>query len=334
MAIKTSGKKAKALSEYANADLLKNVKLQYFDALGYIKDSNKYFIGLLPVTEFSRNPYAIRASVSKRLIQITSWCKPRGVKVCAILPEKDLEFYAGLFNLAGIDTWAALRSDKEPSDLITDHYFVTMQGQKELQPIYNECSCVFIVQAALSDEEMEAQDVVSNAGLNTEEEMANTLENENTIFFEVPKEGEIKFIDEGSPDEIMRSYDDVTTGGKNVISKNPYANVPTMENRTFVRVPENYMETMRDAMPVHDQPRVTVIASADTSFQDEAPLDREGYLKYLENDLIKKGKAPYGYCPQCGARGVMGERRMNPDYTCGNGHVFNCSLFKNKDERK
>ena len=31
---------------------------------------------------------------------------------------------------------------------------------------------------------------------------------------------------------------------------------------------------------------------------------------------------PYGYCPICGAIGVLRERRLNGNDTCENGHVY------------
>jgi len=35
-----------------------------------------------------------------------------------------------------------------------------------------------------------------------------------------------------------------------------------------------------------------------------------------------EGEAPYGYCPECGAPGVMRERRPNGDDSCSNGHRY------------
>ena len=37
--------------------------------------------------------------------------------------------------------------------------------------------------------------------------------------------------------------------------------------------------------------------------------------------------AVYGYCPKCGAKGVMRERRPNGNDTCANGHVYPSSEF-------
>jgi DNA-directed RNA polymerase subunit RPC12/RpoP len=37
--------------------------------------------------------------------------------------------------------------------------------------------------------------------------------------------------------------------------------------------------------------------------------------------------AVYGYCPQCGAKGVMRERRPNGNDKCANGHTYPSRLY-------
>jgi DNA-directed RNA polymerase subunit RPC12/RpoP len=37
--------------------------------------------------------------------------------------------------------------------------------------------------------------------------------------------------------------------------------------------------------------------------------------------------AVYGYCPECGAKGVMRERRPNGNDKCANGHTYPSRLY-------
>lgn len=43
--------------------------------------------------------------------------------------------------------------------------------------------------------------------------------------------------------------------------------------------------------------------------------------------LVESKENPYGFCPQCGAKGVMTERRIDGDSTCANGHKLPRSKF-------
>lgn len=47
--------------------------------------------------------------------------------------------------------------------------------------------------------------------------------------------------------------------------------------------------------------------------------------------LVETKENPYGFCPQCGAKGVMTERRINGNSKCENGHTFPRSEFINED---
>jgi len=38
--------------------------------------------------------------------------------------------------------------------------------------------------------------------------------------------------------------------------------------------------------------------------------------------LVQEPVAVYGYCPECGTKGVMRERRPNGNDTCANGHTY------------
>lgn len=38
--------------------------------------------------------------------------------------------------------------------------------------------------------------------------------------------------------------------------------------------------------------------------------------------------APYGYCPHCGAKGKMRERRIDGNDVCENGHTYNSNYAK------
>ena len=59
--------------------------------------------------------------------------------------------------------------------------------------------------------------------------------------------------------------------------------------------------------------------------------DGNGHMVYLEDQAITAIKealaqpepmAVYGYCPQCGAKGAMRERRPNGNDKCANGHTY------------
>lgn len=60
---------------------------------------------------------------------------------------------------------------------------------------------------------------------------------------------------------------------------------------------------------------------ADSIYGDEPDprSNREGYTPYVEQ---REKPAVYGYCPKCGAPGVMRERRLNGNDTCEKGHVY------------
>ena len=50
-------------------------------------------------------------------------------------------------------------------------------------------------------------------------------------------------------------------------------------------------------------------------------------LTALHNEMLKALAQPepmavYGYCPECGAKGVMRERRPNGNDKCANGHTY------------
>ena len=42
----------------------------------------------------------------------------------------------------------------------------------------------------------------------------------------------------------------------------------------------------------------------------------------LGQEIEQEPVAVYGYCPQCGAKGVMRERRPNGNDKCANGHTY------------
>ena len=60
----------------------------------------------------------------------------------------------------------------------------------------------------------------------------------------------------------------------------------------------------------------------------EERLD-SGPNNYDMPDVVDLTKAPYGYCPFCGAPGIGRERRMDGDDTCKNGHKYpSCNALK------
>ena len=40
------------------------------------------------------------------------------------------------------------------------------------------------------------------------------------------------------------------------------------------------------------------------------------------DNQIKEKNAPYGYCPICGSKGVMRQKRLNGNDKCGSGHTY------------
>lgn len=222
---------------YADATLLKDVKLDYFQALSYIQKSNVYFLSILPVIPYNKNPSAIRTAISKRLLQIVTWCEARQIKVCVLLPDRDIDFYAGLFNMSGVKTISMLKQDPLPGQVLTDHYFLA-QTPKELIPVYNVSSCVFVIQ----DED-------------TDDETSNSIENENIVIFNIPAQGEVKFVDEGSPLDLINSYKRET---HTKTATDPYSVFPDLNDNLVKRVPLHYFEDMMAAKPQHDEPRVQI----------------------------------------------------------------------------
>jgi predicted RNA-binding Zn-ribbon protein involved in translation (DUF1610 family) len=45
-------------------------------------------------------------------------------------------------------------------------------------------------------------------------------------------------------------------------------------------------------------------------------------VQRLGQEIEQEPLAVYGYCPQCGAKGVMRERRPNGNDKCANGHTY------------
>ena len=45
-------------------------------------------------------------------------------------------------------------------------------------------------------------------------------------------------------------------------------------------------------------------------------------VQRLGQEIEQEPVAVYGYCPQCGAKGVMRERRPNGNDKCANGHTY------------
>ena len=45
-------------------------------------------------------------------------------------------------------------------------------------------------------------------------------------------------------------------------------------------------------------------------------------VQRLGQEIEQEPVAVYGYCPQCGAKGVMRERRSNGNDKCANGHTY------------
>ena len=54
-------------------------------------------------------------------------------------------------------------------------------------------------------------------------------------------------------------------------------------------------------------------------------IDRDALITAIEEALAQPEQEPvavYGYCPECGAKGVMRERRLNGNDKCANGHTY------------
>jgi len=51
-------------------------------------------------------------------------------------------------------------------------------------------------------------------------------------------------------------------------------------------------------------------------------------VQRLGQEIEQEPVAVYGYCPQCGAKGVMRERRPNGNDKCANGHTYPSSVFQ------
>lgn len=217
----------------------KSVKVEYGEAVQYIMTCECYFIGVhMPAGfRFNQNPQHLRTAMGKRLLQIIKFCTERNVKVCAILPEQDIGYYVAMFNMAGIETWAMMKSD--PVKVLTDHYVVVPEGAN-VKEIYESCSCVFI----LNDAEEPIQDEITDG-----------LENENVVFFNVPKEGELRFTDSGSPQALLNAV------WKDKVIRNnvdPYATFPDINENIVRKVPLTFIQDMMDNMPQHTEPRVLV----------------------------------------------------------------------------
>jgi hypothetical protein len=60
------------------------------------------------------------------------------------------------------------------------------------------------------------------------------------------------------------------------------------------------------------------------------PMTRKAWLAYLHkavdefdwSTVEQEPVAVYGYCPECGAKGVMRERRPDGNDKCANGHTY------------
>lgn len=260
---------------YSNTEILKNVKLEYKDALDFVKDSDRLFIGLLPLIDFSVNPSAVRTEVGKRLIQIVTWCKPRNVKVCAILPTQDIQYYAGLFNLAGIETWCMANADILPTEILTDHYFIAA-GDAETVPIYNACSCVFVIQPAQLEEDFPIMD---------------TIENDQLVFFNVPAVGQISFIDEGSPSNILQDYKKANK--PRIKGDDPYSVFPSLDDNIVRRIKRDFYQELIDAMPQHALPRRLTTASNE-EFKVGDVVDYLGIRATIQS-IKKNGSISIGY---------------------------------------
>lgn len=46
----------------------------------------------------------------------------------------------------------------------------------------------------------------------------------------------------------------------------------------------------------------------------------------LQNNTDSSESAVYGYCPECGAKGIARERRPNGNDKCANGHTYPTAL--------
>lgn len=61
----------------------------------------------------------------------------------------------------------------------------------------------------------------------------------------------------------------------------------------------------------------------------------DAMLKDIADAVANDEAAPYGYCPQCGAKGLIRERRMDGNTRCENGHVYpSKDAVTNKPEPK
>jgi len=54
----------------------------------------------------------------------------------------------------------------------------------------------------------------------------------------------------------------------------------------------------------------------------EAMADPMREVQRLGQEIEQEPVAVYGYCPECGAKGVQRERRPNGNDKCANGHTY------------
>ncbi|CAB4139710.1 hypothetical protein UFOVP352_42 [uncultured Caudovirales phage] len=63
-------------------------------------------------------------------------------------------------------------------------------------------------------------------------------------------------------------------------------------------------------------------------------LLKDDICKTLEQPAQQEPVAVYGHCPECGAKGVMRERRPNGNDKCANGHTYLSSVAQLKTPKK
>jgi hypothetical protein len=82
------------------------------------------------------------------------------------------------------------------------------------------------------------------------------------------------------------------------------------------------LESMKETLAEHDEP---------TTFnEDEAITSLRQAIAELES---QEPVAVYGYCPECGAKGVMRERRPDGNDKCAKGHTYPSSKATTAPQR-
>lgn len=218
----------------------------------FIKTRKWYIMFFWPAIHYRSNPEQVRSKLNLKLIQIADYCRKHGLRFCAILPERDLAFYATLFKSAGAVTIGVVSKPQEPA--LTDYEFIVPTKYKlKLSNIIPNCSSVLQLRDFNDDDENDKANQIDDA---------DTGNISKSIIIDVthdPVDHDQKEILDGNPSYIMKQK--FPKQGF-VLQDNPYSSVPDIfSTRLAQRISDGnaYIKAVEENMPMHAVPRVQLM---------------------------------------------------------------------------